>query len=106
VRRCLARVPEAVSASPGNVDWVDTIANELFAPLTRDQQLAVNLTAEAFFQAGRRWPTFQFVEQNDYPPAAQVNVTFKKSTKQDVKVTELALPMVVEQDPHKAPSAT
>ncbi len=53
-----------MSASPGNVDWVDTVANELFAPLTRDQQLAVNLTAEAFFQSGRRWPTFQFVEQH------------------------------------------
>ena len=53
-----------MSASPEPKDWVDRIASELFAPLTPEQQLAINLTAEAFFQAGRRWPTFQYVEQS------------------------------------------
>ncbi len=45
-----------------STDWVDTIVDELFAPLKADQQLAVDLTADAFFTNDQRWPTFQYVE--------------------------------------------
>jgi hypothetical protein len=41
---------------------VDAIVGRLFAPLTQEQQRAVDVTAHAFFTNDQRWPTFQHVE--------------------------------------------
>jgi hypothetical protein len=63
VRRQAARSPLLKPRPPDDsTDWVDTIVDELFAPLKADRRLAVDLTADAFFTNDQRWPTFQHVE--------------------------------------------
>src|SRR5438094_7468317 len=38
------------------------VLKQLLDPLTKEQQFILNVTAEAFFKSGKRWPTYQYVE--------------------------------------------
>lgn len=38
------------------------VADQLLSPLSPEQQFVLNLTAEAYFKNGGRWPTYQYIE--------------------------------------------
>ena len=49
------------SSTAANVE-AEVAAKQLLGPLTEEQERVLEVAAEAFFEQGRRWPTFQYVE--------------------------------------------
>lgn len=49
-------------AAPDRELDAKAVTRQLLDPLTDDQQLVVNLVADAFYQCGQQWPKFQYVE--------------------------------------------